>query len=204
MILSLFAVGKGAQGFVVTAVSVITRDLALASLVLFFLWRNREPLTAIGWTSKDWMQQAGLGVLLYPLVFLGVGFFASLLEQAGAFSSAFAIEGGTVGQKLVAGPLGHSTGRGRRSDGRDHLSRLSTPAFFGHQQESVRRHSSLDDCLLHGARIRGRGGNRGRSVAWIGVCGYLLANGSLIAPIVMHFLQDFFAVVVVPLFTNGQ
>ena len=31
-----------------------------------------------------------------------------------------------------------------------------------------------------------------------------LGTGSLVAPIVMHFLQDFIAVVVVPLITNGQ
>jgi membrane protease YdiL (CAAX protease family) len=31
-----------------------------------------------------------------------------------------------------------------------------------------------------------------------------LRTGSLIAPIVVHFLQDFIAVVVVPLFTNGK
>ena len=29
------------------------------------------------------MKQAGLGVLLYPLVFLGVGFFASQLNKLG-------------------------------------------------------------------------------------------------------------------------
>jgi uncharacterized protein len=46
-------------------------------------------------------------------------------------------------------------------------------------------------------------------VAAVALLGFVFAviylrTGSLVAPIVMHFLQDFIAVVVVPLFTKGQ
>lgn len=39
MVLSFFAVKQGSLGFGLVAVATIFRDLALVSLVLFFLWR---------------------------------------------------------------------------------------------------------------------------------------------------------------------
>ena len=86
MVLSLFAVTRGTPGFVVTAVSVILRDLALCGLVLFFLWRNGEPRQRIGWTSRDWMRQAALGVLLFPLMFVGAAFCAWMFSKMGLSS----------------------------------------------------------------------------------------------------------------------
>lgn len=52
MVLSFFAVKQGSSGFVIVATATIFRDLALVSLELFFLWRNGEPVTALGWTSR--------------------------------------------------------------------------------------------------------------------------------------------------------
>lgn len=49
MVLSFFIIRRGSLGFVFTAFSVILRDLALVSLILFFLWRNGEPLEGLGW-----------------------------------------------------------------------------------------------------------------------------------------------------------
>jgi hypothetical protein len=50
MALSFFVVQQGGLGFWLVASSVILRDLGLMSLVLFFLWRNCEPVGSIGWT----------------------------------------------------------------------------------------------------------------------------------------------------------
>lgn len=52
MALSLFAIRQGQLSFVLAATATILRDLALVSLILFFLWRNREPLRLIGWTWR--------------------------------------------------------------------------------------------------------------------------------------------------------
>jgi hypothetical protein len=45
MVLSFFAVTQGSLGFVIVTTATIFRDLALASLVLFFVWcagRSRD------------------------------------------------------------------------------------------------------------------------------------------------------------------
>ncbi len=52
MILSFFVTRQGGVSFVPAAVMIIVRDLALVSLVLFFVWRNGEPLTHVGWVLK--------------------------------------------------------------------------------------------------------------------------------------------------------
>jgi uncharacterized protein len=57
-------------GFVLGSIQTIVRDLALVSLILFLLWRNREPFDRIGWTRRRLLREAALGVLLY-VFFLG-------------------------------------------------------------------------------------------------------------------------------------
>jgi hypothetical protein len=49
MALSFFAIKQGRLSFSLSAVATILRDLSLVSLILFFLWRNREPVRLIGW-----------------------------------------------------------------------------------------------------------------------------------------------------------
>jgi len=61
MILSFFAVRQGNLSFTLTAISVVARDLALVSLIIFFLLRNGEPVASIGWVSKKTTQDALLG-----------------------------------------------------------------------------------------------------------------------------------------------
>lgn len=41
------------MSFVVTAVAIILRDLALVSLTLLFLWRNGGPVKLVGWTFRN-------------------------------------------------------------------------------------------------------------------------------------------------------
>ena len=48
MALSFFAIKQGSLSFSLSAVATIFRDLSLVSLILFFLWRNRESLRTIG------------------------------------------------------------------------------------------------------------------------------------------------------------
>jgi membrane protein YdbS with pleckstrin-like domain len=52
MILSFFVTRQGKVSFVFVAVSTILRDLALVSLILLFVWRNREPLRVLGWRFR--------------------------------------------------------------------------------------------------------------------------------------------------------
>jgi hypothetical protein len=48
MALSFFAVKQGALSFVLVAFATLLRDLALVSLILFFIWRNGESVNNIG------------------------------------------------------------------------------------------------------------------------------------------------------------
>ena len=49
MAVSFFAVGQADLRFMQVAISSILNDLALLSLVLYFIWRNRESIRQVGW-----------------------------------------------------------------------------------------------------------------------------------------------------------
>ncbi len=180
------------------------RDLALASLVLYFLWRNREPLPAIGWTSKAWRQQAGLGVLLFPLVFLGVGFFASQLNRLGFSHPHSPLKAALSVKSLWQAPLAILLVAV--------VALTEETIFRGYlllRFTAISRSTSSAIVLSTVVFAMGHGYEGQVGVAAVALLGLVFAviylrTGSLVAPIVMHFLQDFIAVVVVPLFTNGQ
>jgi uncharacterized protein len=86
MALSFFVVRQGTLGFVFTALVVMLRDLAMVSLILFFLWRNGEPWGSLGWNYKNGWKDIVLGIGL----FLPMSFAAGLLDhvlQAAGFSA---------------------------------------------------------------------------------------------------------------------
>ncbi len=69
--------------FTLSAVSSILRDLALVALVLFFLWRNGEPVSRIGWSAVSPAREAAIGFGLFFPFFIVVGLIQGLLEMAG-------------------------------------------------------------------------------------------------------------------------
>ena len=83
MVLSFFAIKQGSVSFALTAVATIVRDLALVSLILFFVWRNREGVTAIGWNFENFWREAILGVILFVPVFFGAAVLDSFLQSIG-------------------------------------------------------------------------------------------------------------------------
>jgi len=85
MIISFFIVKQGSMSFVLIALSTILRDLTLVSLILFFIWRNGEPLTVIGWRFKNIGNEAVLGMWLFIPIFFGACLLESELHKAGFF-----------------------------------------------------------------------------------------------------------------------
>jgi uncharacterized protein len=83
IILSFFAQNLNQAGFVLVAASTILRDLALVGLILFFLWRNGEPLDLIGWRRKGALPDVALGLLLSPLVITGIALLGGALQSMG-------------------------------------------------------------------------------------------------------------------------
>ncbi len=81
--LSYFAVNQGSISFTLTAVATIMRDLGLVSLILFFLWRNRERVTAVGWTLKNVWSDIALGIVFFPVTFFGAAWLERILLSIG-------------------------------------------------------------------------------------------------------------------------
>ena len=70
MIISFFSIeGGGSPNFPILSCSLIFNDLAYISLISFFVWRNGEPFTNIGWKFTGTAKEAALGVVLFlPLM----------------------------------------------------------------------------------------------------------------------------------------
>src|SRR6266498_3764729 len=171
LVLSLFAVRQGNLSFVLLAVATIFRDLGLVSLILFFLWRNGENVERIGWSLRRAGREAALGVALFiPFVF-----GAALLEQGLL----------RVGLSRPATPL---------------------PSFLEARGGSEFLLAAVLVAVVAVAEViifLGHGYEGSAGLVTVGVMGAVFAviylwRRSLVAPIVMHFLQDFLSIVLLP------
>jgi membrane protease YdiL (CAAX protease family) len=199
MALSFFAVKQGTLSFALTAVATIMRDLGLLSLILFFLWRNREPIRQIGWTPGSGWREIPLGIALSIPLFCG----AILLERA--------LQG--LGFSVPATPTpSFLAARGIS----EILLAFVLVVVVAITEETIFRGylilrfraatASCAAAVLLSAAIfsLGHGYEGSAGVVTIGVMGLVLAlvyvwRKSLVAPIVMHFVQDFISIVVVAL-----
>ena len=202
MALSFFAVKQGSLSFVLVAFATILRDLALVSLILFFLWRNGEPINWIGWTFKNSWKEIGLGIGLYIPFFIAAGFLERALQVAGLSVPStplpsMAAEG--MGELLLAIALVAVVALGEETIFRGYLI-LRLKAIT----------TSPTAAALLSATIfsLGHGYEGSAGVVTVGVMGVIFAliyiwRQSLVAPIVMHFLQDFISIVLLPLLEKG-
>jgi membrane protease YdiL (CAAX protease family) len=202
MALSFFAVKQGSLSFVLVAFATILRDLALVSLILFFLWRNGEPINWIGWTFKNSWKEIGLGIGLYIPFFIAAGFLERALQVAGLSVPStplpsMATEG--MGELLLAIALVAVVALGEETIFRGYLI-LRLKAIT----------TSPTAAALLSATIfsLGHGYEGSAGVVTVGVMGVIFAliyiwRQSLVAPIVMHFLQDFISIVLLPWLGKG-
>ncbi len=199
MILSFFLVRSGSLNFKFVAVSTILRDLSLVSLVFYFLWRNGEPFQNLGLSLKNWQKEAFLGLALFGPVFLGAGFLDDLLRRAGIPAPAtptpafFQVQG--AGEIVLAFVLVVIVALVEETIFRGYL--LLRFRATGSYPFSAAVLASVIFALGHG--YEGTSG-----VITVGALGLAFAlvylwRGSLVAPMVMHFLQDFIGIVLPPL-----
>ena len=199
MAFSFFAVKEGTISFVLAGVSTILRDLALVSLVIFFLWRNRESVKMIGWVGRNGLREAAIGVLLFIPMFYAAGFLDQLLVAAGFSSPATPMPSleatGGIFESILGFILVTIVAISEETIFRGYLllrfNNIFTSTFFAVVL------SAFIFSLGHG--YEGTAG-----VITVGFMGFVFAivylwRGSLIAPIVMHFLQDFIGIVLLPL-----
>ena len=198
LVLSLFAVRQGSLSFVLVAVATIFRDLSLVSLVLFFLWRNGEAVTRIGWTLRRAWKEVILGGLLFVPMFFGAMFLELGLLRIGLSapktSPSFLEPRGTA-EVLLAGGLVVVVALAEETIFRGYLLLRFQAVLRGPVWAVLL--SSVVFALGHGYE-------RSAGLVTVGVMGAVFAvvylwRSSLVAPIVMHFLQDFLGIVLLPL-----
>jgi len=198
MILSFFVIHQGSAGFVFTAFAVILRDLSLVCLIFFFIWRNGESLKQLGWNFPHASREAALGIALFFPMFFGAGLLGQVLQSAG-FSR-------------PATPLPSFL----KAKGPDELIlALVLVAVVAIVEETIFRGYLLlrfQNLKLSPTRAvllssvifaLGHGYEGSSGVVTVGALGLVLATvylwrQSLVAPMVMHFLQDFTGIVLAP------
>ncbi len=198
LIASFLVQGSQVGSFPIVAAAIIFRDAALVALVVYFLWRNGERLGLLGWRWKHMVREAALGCLLFIPFTYGVGFLARAFVAAGLSAPSepptFLIPHGTA-QLSLAMVLLVVVAFSEETIFRGYLMlRLKTAT-----------RSTAGAVLVSAAIFSvGHGYEGTAGVAAVGVIGILLAlvylwRGSLVAPMTMHFLQDFMGLVVAPL-----
>jgi uncharacterized protein len=199
MALSLFAIRQGQLSFVLAATATIFRDLGLVGLILFFLWRNGEPVSRIGWTWRHPVRELILGVVCFIPVFLGTALLERALLRAGLSAPATPLPSFLKAQGLVEAFLAlllvAVVALAEETIFRGYLL-LRFPAVLPNATASL---------LLSSAIFAiGHGYEGSAGLVTVGMMGIVFAivylwRGSLMAPIVMHFLQDFLGIVMLPL-----
>ncbi len=199
MALSLFAVRQGQLGFVLAASAILLRDLALVCLILFFLWRNGESRDRIGWNLKNTWREIALGIVLFIPFFATVNYVDLALRKAGLTEPATPLPSFLTArdlpQILLALLLVIVVAVSEETIFRGYLL-LRFGATMGSMGMAVIS-SSLIFSIGHGYE-----GSAG--LVTVGVMGIALAlvylwRRSLVAPMVIHFLQDFIGIVLIPL-----
>jgi membrane protease YdiL (CAAX protease family) len=203
MLFSFLAIKQGTVGFTLTAVSTIARDLGLLALILFFIWRNREPIFRLGWTFKHGWRDILLGIGLSIPVFFGAGFLESLLLRIGFTvpstpTPSFLTILDTA-QILLATVLVVVVAVAEETIFRGYL----MLRFKG-----ITASTAVAVILSAFIFSLGHGYEGSAGVVTVGTMGAVFAlvyvwRKSLVAPMTMHFIQDFVSIVVVALLGGG-
>jgi uncharacterized protein len=198
MALSFFAIKQGSLSFSLSAVATILRDLSLVSLILFFLWRNREPVRSIGWNFANFWKELVWGVILFFPMFYASGILENALRAAG-----FSVP--STPMPTFLSPRGSM----------EILLAIILVVVVAISEETIfrgylilrfRAMMNNPAAVLLSAAVfsLGHGYEGTAGLVTVGFMGLIFAlvlawRRSLIAPMVMHFLQDFTVIVLLPL-----
>jgi membrane protease YdiL (CAAX protease family) len=201
MVLSFSTTRQGRVGFVPVAIMTIFRDLSLMSLILFFVWRNQETVARIGWLFKKRWPDVLLGLVLFAPILLGTALLDGALQSIGFSAPATPrptfLDVRGLGEGVLALVLVAVVALAEETIFRGYLL-LRCKALTANTPAAVLL-SSIIFSIGHG--YEGTSG-----VVTVGTMGAILAviylwRRSLVAPIVIHFLQDFLGVIILPLLT---
>ncbi len=195
---SFLARNSAVGSFPIVAAAIMLRDAALVVLVVYFLWRNGERFSLLGWRWRHRARELLLGCALFVPFTYVVGNIEHVFVAAGLsvpkHPPTFLIPHGAA-EVALATTLLIVVAFSEETIFRGYLLlRLKTAT------------RSTAGAVLIAAVIFsvGHGYEGTAGVATVGVMGILLAlvylwRGSLVAPMAIHFLQDFLGVVVAPL-----
>lgn len=190
------------ESFPTLAMAVIVRDVGLVALIAFFLWRNGEAslrsLDPIGLRARGAGTEIAVGVLLFLPMTLSAAFLDALLRAGGLTGptsvppALVPISGAEIALAVVLVVV---------------VAISEEIIFRGYLILRLRNLARSLPFAVVGSSVLfaiGHGYEGSAGVVTIGVLGAELAlvyvwRGSLVAPITMHFLQDFVGIVVAPL-----
>lgn len=189
--------------FSITAVSTIARDIGLVAVALYFVWRGGESLQRIGWKwdRSALGKEALIGLVLFFPALLATSALGSALSRLGltapSTTPAFLQPQGAA-QTALAIVLVIVVAVAEETIFRGYLL-LRLGAVARSPAAAVILSSALFG-LGHGYE-----GSAGMiSITALGAIYALvyLWRGNLTAPIVMHFMQDFLGIILLPRLTH--
>lgn len=202
MIISLFAIRQGSLSFTLTAVSTIFRDLALVTLVLFFLRRNGESIFDVGWRFRYPGREILIGFFLYFPFIVVISYVEQVLNVLGlkepATPTPSSLAAAGMSQYILGTVLVVVVAISEETIFRGYLN-LRFKNITGSWGVAI---------LFSTIIFAGGHGYEGTiGVLTVGVMGAIFSfvylwRGNLLAPITMHFMQDFLGIVLVPFFVQ--
>jgi membrane protease YdiL (CAAX protease family) len=197
-ILANFVRHPGGSSFVIAALGVIAHDVAQVCLIWFFLWRNGESVREVGWSFKHRRNDVLLGLALFLPLLWSAALLDMLLRAIGlggatSVRPAFLLGPGSW-ESLLASLMVVVVAFSEETVFRGFL--LSRFRALSPDPAAIVLLSSVIFALGHGYEGAAR-------IITVGAMGAIFAaiflwRGSLVAPMVMHFLQDFLGIVVLP------
>jgi membrane protease YdiL (CAAX protease family) len=186
------------SSFIVTALAAMFNDIALVMLVIFLLWHNQETPRLVGWVTKGFFDEVLIGVLLflpmtYSLRVLEMFFHSIGLTVPKGHLPAFLTPSGTD-QIILAVLLVIVVAIAEETIFRGYL--ILRLKNVTNSSAAAVLLSSLIFCIGHG--YEGMAGVASIFVLGVFFSVVYLWRKSLVAPMVMHFLQDFTGIVLLP------
>ena len=189
--------GGSPHAFAISTVATILHDVALTALILFFVWTAGEPLASIGWTTRHLGREIALGVVLF-LPMLAVLAAVGWLLHAAGLGAPHPPPAGFVphapGERAFASLLVAVVAVAEETMFRGYL--LLRLAAVTRSTAAAVALSTLVFAAAH--TYEGPAGVVAVAVLAIVFARIYLWRKSLVAPIVLHFLQDFLGLVIAP------
>ncbi len=185
------------QAFPITSLATILHDVALCALILFFLWTAGERFSAIGWTSRRLGREIAIGIALYPPVLIAITVAGWLAQAAGLHSASHlpaALVPRSPAELGLAAVLVFVVAVAEETIFRGYL--LLRLRAITHSTAAAVALSTL--LFAAGHTYSGAAGVIAIAVLAVVFALIYLWRGSLIAPIVLHLLQDFLGLVLAP------